>query len=409
MKIQNLLGLCGGVIALLTYDPAHAEGAREPWPLTGSFMQLSGGMNALSDEALERKLGSLKQTGADTIVTQWSRVDDQNFFSESSDAPAANLLGRVLAAAEKQGLKVYVGLPYDSAWFARWAWSDIDYLARSVDETARVVPLIWQRYGARKSFAGWYIPQEFSDWDFHSLRVSLPAPVAAPVVSAGSGISSATDDSVSEGRAASSPDVTASGGSVPNASSAPIAGSKLQDAGPRLSYSNMPIYNLNYFLRRMVEICKGSAPQLPVAFSSFFSARYTPQYVEYAYRELLRDTGIDILMVQDGRGARLWWDYAQNIPPYVQAFRSAAAANHAVVWSIVETFDIHEHTTGFSPLGQLNVAQSFTPASYAQILEAAKVQQPLVQKLIQFDFFYYMDPEQGAAQKALYEQVTGTR
>ena len=370
MKIQNLLGLCGLALSLFMRVPARAEDAREPWPLTGSFMQLSGWMNELSDEALERKFAALKQTGADTIVTQWSRVDDQNFFSESSDAPAANLLGRVLAAAERQGLKVYVGLPYDSAWFARWAWSDIDYLARSVDETARVVPLIWQRYGARKSFAGWYIPQEFSDWDFHSLRVSLPAPAIAP--------------------------------------NAP-GGSNAAAASPPLSYSNMPVYNLNYFLRRMVEVCKGSAPQLPVAFSSFFSARYTPQYVEYAYRELLRDTGIDILMVQDGRGARLWWDYAQNITPYVQAFRSAAAANHAAIWSIVETFDIHEHTTGFSPLGKLNVAQSFTPASYAQILEAAKVQQPLVQKLIQFDFFYYMDPEQGAAQKALFEHVTGAR
>jgi hypothetical protein len=136
----------------------------------------------------------------------------------------------------------------------------------------------------------------------------------------------------------------------------------------------------------------------PVAISTFFEGKIPATAVEKIYTEIFRGSGIDIVMVQDGVGAHDWsvTQMNQKVGPYLNAFQSAAAKNKIRVWGIVENFNTQKE----SGPGEANRTATDIGRFKEQL--AIQAAHP-TEKVLTFDFFHYMSPQRGEAQKLLYD------
>ena len=149
---------------------------------------------------------------------------------------------------------------------------------------------------------------------------------------------------------------------------------------------------LGNFFHTISVHCKGLSGGKPVSFAPFFSHTSTPFAVEQAYKVILRRAGVDILMLQDGVGARGWdANIAENIIPYFRAFRNACLANGVRLWSDLESFS----QTGKS-------GDPSEPATVGRIERQFTAEAPYVKTFVTFDFFHYMSPYRGAPQAKLF-------
>lgn len=153
------------------------------------------------------------------------------------------------------------------------------------------------------------------------------------------------------------------------------------------------------FFRRVGDHCKslsGKSPK-PVAISPFHKARVTPDAVEKLYCEFLRGAGVDILMLQDGVGAKGWDDEIEGrVVPYFDAFSRACRVNRVEFWANIECFKLVGRTTS----GGKELAPADAERVNRQIAAAA----PYVRRFVTFDFFHYMSPyRQDERAKKLYD------
>ena len=127
----------------------------------------------------------------------------------------------------------------------------------------------------------------------------------------------------------------------------------------------------------------------------------TPAEVERVYSKFLAGSGIDIVAVQDGVGARVWDTKKQiddNVSKYLNAFgtacsvasatNSANGQNKVVLWANLESF-VQVHG------GDRNDRQGGDqrPACIQRLkwqIDSANLV-PSVEKLITFEFFHYMN------------------
>lgn len=129
----------------------------------------------------------LRRAGHDELVVQWTRFDSEDFGGV--DGWLAGVVDQALEA----GIRVRVGLFWDSAWFARleagsasWQAYFNGLLRESYLQAGR-----WQAYRAHPGFAGWYLPLELPDrgltdrslqaivvQQLGRLRTALDAPLA---------------------------------------------------------------------------------------------------------------------------------------------------------------------------------------------------------------------------------------
>jgi hypothetical protein len=163
------------------------------------------------------------------------------------------------------------------------------------------------------------------------------------------------------------------------------------------AYTNAQIGSLRNFLRKISERCKALSGGKPVATAPFFGGNVTPAVVEKVYGQLLDGAGIDILMPQDGVGARGWEaDVAGRVVPYFQAFRGACVANGIALWADMESFRlIHGAPKDSLPT-------QFEPTDIGRLKQQFVAEAPFVSKFVTFDAFHYLSPYRGAAQKRLY-------
>jgi hypothetical protein len=73
-------------------------------------------------------------------------------------APPVDLIDMFLTLAEKYGMNFFVGT---YVGHRNWVSDDIDF-AREVDLDKKIAREIWDRYGHRKAFHGWYLSKEIS-------------------------------------------------------------------------------------------------------------------------------------------------------------------------------------------------------------------------------------------------------
>ncbi|HLK61466.1 MAG TPA: DUF4434 domain-containing protein [Chthonomonadaceae bacterium] len=163
------------------------------------------------------------------------------------------------------------------------------------------------------------------------------------------------------------------------------------------AYTGDQIGHLRAFLRRISDRCKALSGGKLVAFAPFFSGSVPPDVVAKVYTQLLDGAGIDLLMPQDGVGARAWeGDVAGKVAPYFGAFRDACLADGVELWADLESFQLAHGL----PLD--NLPTQFEPTRVERLKQQIVAEAPYVAKFVTFDFFHYLSPYRGAAQKQLY-------
>ncbi|MEX2310363.1 MAG: DUF4434 domain-containing protein [Pirellulales bacterium] len=144
--------------------PAQPFPADPSLPLaTGAFIQLHSGFASMSAAWWQTELGAMKNIGMDTVVVNYVAYDNFYFYPTSvpGGSPfAVDSIERIMDAADQHGMKVYLGLHLDPDQFTTSTFNLQANLAQGQAELSEM----WTRYGSHASLAGWYMPQEFSDY-----------------------------------------------------------------------------------------------------------------------------------------------------------------------------------------------------------------------------------------------------
>ena len=130
---------------------------------TGAFIQLHAGFASNTPAWWQTELGSMKSIGMDTVVINYVAYDKFYFYPTSVPGGmpfAVDSIENILDAADQHGMDVYLGLHLDPDQFST---STFDLQANLAQGQAELTEL-WSRYGNHPSLAGWYMPQEFSDY-----------------------------------------------------------------------------------------------------------------------------------------------------------------------------------------------------------------------------------------------------
>lgn len=144
--------------------------------------------------------------------------------------------------------------------------------------------------------------------------------------------------------------------------------------------------------RQVAEACRALRSGKPVAFAPFFTGMVRPEDVAGLYARFLPLARLDILMLQDGVGARGWDDKVRIVEPYFTAMAATCREAGVEMWGDVELF-----------------TKDFKPGAPKRILEQLRVESPHVKKLVAFEFFHYMDPARGEQQRALFDYYQAQR
>ena len=163
---------------------------------------------------------------------------------------------------------------------------------------------------------------------------------------------------------------------------------ELRDATYPLQYT----LRIRTFYKMLGDRCRALSGGKPVAIAPAMSGTVSPKKFGQMYAALLPGSGIDILMLQDGVGARGWdADFERRIVPYFREMSDACRASRVALWSDVEIFRRGPNGAGSEP------------ADVERIKRQIDAVAPFVEGFVMFDFFHYMSPRRGKAQKKLYE------
>jgi len=116
----------------------------------------------------DRDFASMKQMGIDTVVMIRSGL--RQFITYPSPIlmnelgcyePSVDLVDMFLTLAEKYDMKYFFGT---YAMRRNGDYKDVD-LSKTWDTERRLLDEVWERYGSRKAFGGWYLSKEVGDAD----------------------------------------------------------------------------------------------------------------------------------------------------------------------------------------------------------------------------------------------------
>ena len=132
-----------------------------------------------------------------------------------------------------------------------------------------------------------------------------------------------------------------------------------------------------------------------IAISAFFRARTAPTAVAETWNALTADTGLDYLLLQDGAGNNDPED--DVLPLYYQALLNLRREHAPELWAVLEAF---RRTSGNA---EPFAAQPAPPDDFGRQIRAAAG----FKRRVLFTFPDYVDPERGAAARALYQSLGG--
>ncbi|HVO76528.1 MAG TPA: DUF4434 domain-containing protein [Candidatus Bathyarchaeia archaeon] len=158
------------------------------------------------------------------------------------------------------------------------------------------------------------------------------------------------------------------------------------------NYPPQYIIRLHDFLKRLGDYCRSLSGGKPVAIAPAMLGLNSLDQIQREYTALLLGSGVDILILQDGIGARDWGpDLENQIAQHFSVVHNACRTAGVAMWSDVEIFR-HGATPAVS-----------VPAPIARIRKQIAAEAPFVTSFVMFDFFHYMSPYRGEAQKRLYD------
>jgi hypothetical protein len=332
--------------AISTYgDDAADRRVVAPTRLTGAFIQFDGNTEYVPSNHWDSVVEMMHAAGMDTIIIQWlQHVDlrdpnpanqyDLNFLELASGKDPA---GEILKAARKRGMKVLIGLWLNEEWWSKAEFFDAAYFAPGgplEKASFRIADAAWDRYNK----------PEYGD---------------------------------------------------------SLAGWYIPQETWNLPYTDPEIDALGDCFRRISDHCKKRRGNKHVAISPIFNPKGypagTPDEVRRVYTRLLTGAGIDVVMVQDGVGARCWDKEAQikeNVPQYLAAFGDACkeasrnTGKPVKLWGNVESFvQMHGGDRDSLPF-------DLKPTCLKRLrwqIDAARTS-PQIETLVTFAFFHYMNP-----------------
>ena len=160
------------------------------------------------------------------------------------------------------------------------------------------------------------------------------------------------------------------------------------------SFTDVQVENLRAMLRSISRACRQMASGKPVLLAPFFAGLLSPERFEQLWVKLLQGRAVDVVALQDGVGARGWDEQIeQRVPPYFAAMQKACRAQGVKLWCDLECFRL----TNANPS-----RPEFAPANAERVIRQLRVVSPYVERVVTFDFYHYMSPYRGEAQKALY-------
>lgn len=316
-------------------------------PITGAFIQYNRDMietannpNGLSKADWESEMRAMQEIGMDTLILQFlelgTKSGNESYMTDENDKSAIDPTEAILTYADAHQMKVFIGL-----WNKEWGYdriknADPEMIAANKLNSKRVAETAWKRYGRHKAFYGWYLPQEI--WN--------------------------------------------------------------------TKYSPEQNERMREMFRHIGEYCKGlDGNGKPTAISPYFSpSKDEDSEPEKVFTLLLkgdeRQPGakVDILMLQDGVGARCLEEKSRILPtvkPYFEQFYNAAKAAGVEFWSNVESFK----TISGGCLDDFTTTQILRPTDISRLtaqIEASSIladdNQPMFKKIVTFDFFEFMSP-----------------
>ncbi len=283
-----------------------------------------------------RVVGSMHDVGLDTVIITRTLYEDAggrewSFLREMSVDPTE----RILSAADSLGMNVFIGLREDVK-FGNERLTEA-YLRNASDRSLTLARDLWARYHAHPSFVGWYVPVE--SWN----------------------IGAASADALTE-----------------------------------------KIRVLNSFYRSLAEGCRqcaprGEAARKRVAISAYFNPDNdstwlaSPEDIPARFADILRQTGIDIVLLQDGAGSHgslrdpgRTGQHDAIISEYLSAFADACRRSEppVQVWALVEIFR-YDSTQG-----------EYAAASYGRLLRQVSLIHSALPWVpcVLFDFYHFMNP-----------------
>ena len=149
------------------------------------------------------------------------------------------------------------------------------------------------------------------------------------------------------------------------------------------------------FLKRSAQQLRRIQPHKPIAIAPFYAESRSPEAYATFVGHVLAGRPVDILMLQDGAGARRTPEPV--IAQLLAALRPVLDRQRVELWSVVELF----RQLGGSPVddGEFRAV----PDDLARICDSMTAERPLVRRMIAFSVLDYMHPARGDAHARLYE------
>lgn len=151
------------------------------------------------------------------------------------------------------------------------------------------------------------------------------------------------------------------------------------------------------YLRALREEIRSHDAMRPVAISGFTNAAMSPHNLAAFWDSLLRRSGIELLLFQDGVGTGKL--ALTELPIYLNALHLRFAGSPHALWAVVELFQ-HEASAPGEAIFRA------VPASIARIKRQLALAAEFTTVSIAFSVPDYMSPGRGAEQAALFKDYT---
>jgi len=152
---------------------------------------------------------------------------------------------------------------------------------------------------------------------------------------------------------------------------------------------------LTGYLHAVSAKCKRLSGGKPVVIAPFWSKEARPGTVRDDLTRLLAGASVDIVMLQDGVGAKGWDEEVERVSEFFQAARNACLEAGVRLWSDLECFQLAPTDP------EKDQKQGFVPATADRIARQLAAAAPFVERFVAFDYFHYMSPHRGPAQARL--------
>jgi hypothetical protein len=168
IAVALLCLLCSGAALA-----SQKSGALQP-RIQGTFLQLTAAQGNWQQADWKRLFGYFKELHLTQVIIQWTVYDDLAFFPlKGCREVAPSPLPIILQLADAAGLKVWVGLAYDSDF-----WGKINrdpklvevYLRRLRLQAEAIAMQLAPDLQRHPSFQGWYITPEIDDVNWESAK-----------------------------------------------------------------------------------------------------------------------------------------------------------------------------------------------------------------------------------------------